>query len=348
VSVTQPLGWHWEWVRPEPLEFHRLQRTLPRYRWWRPLLTVGLATVLYVVFTIIVFAVLGAVIALRTSTTGLLAWADALTTMQVTDPMTLAVLLGSVILMAPAVLLAMLITGMRPWRHVLSVEFRLRRRWLLWCLWPAVAVFVGTQALFTAFDAVGALVAGDVAVTTSATTASGWVGWPVYGVSVVVILLLVPLQAATEEFVFRGLLLQTMGGWVRPAWVAAIPSIVLFTMGHGYGWWGQASIIVFAITTVVLAVRTGGLEAGIALHVVNNLISFLVSATGLTGDDTVSGGADSPVLLFQELVLCGAYLWWVCAAAARRRLPNRYNPAAAPVPVWDATPVATSAPEELR
>nr|WP_269453631.1 CPBP family intramembrane glutamic endopeptidase [Pseudoclavibacter sp. 13-3] len=176
----------------------------------------------------------------------------------------------------------------------------------------------------------------------------GWVGWPAYAVLFCMIVVLVPLQAATEELVFRGLILQTVGGWLRQPWLAAIPSIVLFTAGHGYGFWGQLSIVVFAVTTVWLAIRTGGLEASVALHVINNALLFLVQATGITGDDTLEGSVDSPIVLLQEVILCSSYLCWVLFAARRRRIDNTYHPPARPVPVWhgfELSGTASSAPE---
>ncbi|KAB1658424.1 CPBP family intramembrane glutamic endopeptidase [Pseudoclavibacter sp. CFCC 11306] len=330
----QPLGWHWEWVRPEPLQFHRLQLSLPNYRWWRPLLTLLLAVVYYLVLSVLLFVVYG--IAMFANSRSGLAGLEGLDTSRVTDPMTLSLLLVSVILMAPAVLLACLSTGLRPWRHMLSVTSRIRWRWMLWCVMPAVVTFVGTQLLVSVLTIIASLTTGGISdhEASELSSTQGWVGWPTYVVLLGMIIVLVPLQAATEEIVFRGLILQTVGGWVRRPWLAAIPSVLLFTAGHGYGFWGQLSIVVFAVTTVWLTIRTGGLEASIALHVVNNVLLFVVQATGITGDDTLEGSADTPIVLFQEVILCGSFLCWVLIAARRRRIDNTFHPAPHPVPVW--------------
>jgi hypothetical protein len=40
----------------------------------------------------------------------------------------------------------------------------------------------------------------------------------------------------------------------------------------------MADIFLFAVTAGWLTVRTGGLEAGIALHTLNNLLAFLLPA----------------------------------------------------------------------
>jgi uncharacterized membrane protein (UPF0136 family) len=81
-----------------------------------------------------------------------------------------------------------------------------------------------------------------------------------------------------------------------------------------------------------LTIRTGGLEAAIALHVLNNLLAFGISAAvvdGLSSDDTA---ADAPwqlaiadmasVLLFAAIVL----------RLARSRPPQRLSPPAAMSP----------------
>jgi hypothetical protein len=47
----------------------------------------------------------------------------------------------------------------------------------------------------------------------------------------VVILLLVPLQAAAEEYIFRGYLMQSIGRWLRhPAFAILLP-VPLFVLG---------------------------------------------------------------------------------------------------------------------
>ncbi|WP_203798122.1 CPBP family intramembrane glutamic endopeptidase [Actinoplanes couchii] len=68
-------------------------------------------------------------------------------------------------------------------------------------------------------------------------------------------------------------------------------SSLLFGLAHGLGSpWLLADTILFGLVTAFLTIRTGGLEAAIALHVVNNLAGFtLAHVTGTmdtTGDPT--------------------------------------------------------------
>ena len=91
------------------------------------------------------------------------------------------------------------------------------------------------------------------------------------------ILLLTPLQAAGEEYCFRGYLTQAFGGPAsgRRASAVLVPAL-LFGLAHGIGQSPPVFFDRFAFGLVagILVIRTGGLEAGIAMHVLNNLLAF--------------------------------------------------------------------------
>lgn len=97
-----------------------------------------------------------------------------------------------------------------------------------------------------------------------------------YWVFLVVIVLTSPLQAAAEEFFFRGYLLQAFQALApRAPWFGVICSAALFALFHGTQ---NAPLFLdrfaFGLLAGVLVVRTGGLEAGIGAHVINNLMAF--------------------------------------------------------------------------
>ncbi|MDO4260213.1 MAG: type II CAAX endopeptidase family protein [Actinomycetaceae bacterium] len=92
---------------------------------------------------------------------------------------------------------------------------------------------------------------------------------------IIILLLLVPIQSSVEEYLCRGWIQQTLGSWKAPAWLALIISTVLFTILHPqYGPMGLTFVGTMGLCMGWLAIRTGGLEAAIALHVVNNYLSF--------------------------------------------------------------------------
>lgn len=108
-------------------------------------------------------------------------------------------------------------------------------------------------------------------------------------VMVLLVLVLIPFQAAAEEYVFRGYLMQLVGGWLRhPAFAILFP-VPLFVLGHGYDVWGAASVGMFAIVAAWLTWRTGGLEAAISLHIVNNVLIFLLGSVALVDANATSG-----------------------------------------------------------
>ena len=97
-------------------------------------------------------------------------------------------------------------------------------------------------------------------------------GWLVF---LLVLLITSPLQAIAEEVFFRGYLLQAIGSAAGRAWVGIVVSALLFAFFHG----SQSPALfadrfVFGLLAGWLVLRTGGLEAGIAAHVVNNLFAF--------------------------------------------------------------------------
>jgi membrane protease YdiL (CAAX protease family) len=153
----------------------------------------------------------------------------------------------------------------------------------------------------------------------------------------VVILLTTPLQAIGEEYAFRGYAMQAFGSLTRSPWFAILLSAVLFTAAHG----SQnvpllADRFAFGLLAGYLVWRTGGLEAGIALHVWNNLVAF---GFGLAFGDiqqlltaTDASWWNLPLTVTQN----GVYLVLVLLVAKRMGIDNRTRP---PVLVDETAPV---------
>ena len=119
---------------------------------------------------------------------------------------------------------------------------------------------------------------------------------------------LTPLQAAGEEFFFRGWILQNVGSWFpnRGAGLIAgtVVSVVAFSAAHGSpDPWVLASLAVFATTACLVTWRTGGLEAAIAIHAVNNVGVFgLVIMRGGWNEAFISGTSKgSPISFLIDL-----------------------------------------------
>ncbi|MET9453181.1 CPBP family intramembrane glutamic endopeptidase [Streptomyces cinerochromogenes] len=297
----------------EQLPYHRLARLSPRYGWWRPLLGTLVVAVTYVVALVVLMflsTAVGLAMGYREDADG---WPEF-------GPVSGTALdLLSIAVGIPVVLLAVRWIGKRPAGTVSSVAGRLRWRWLLLCVLTAVPVL-------------GLAMAGMFLLPADGEPESQWVGWPAFARALAMLVLLVPVQAAAEEYVFRGWLTQTAGAFLRSPWAAILPQAVLFAAAHGLGTpWGFADLVVFALAAGWLTWRTGGLEASIALHTVNNLFSFGVAAAVVGGLDSDETAADAGWQLVALDVLSialytAAVAWWL-----RRRRLDRTAPAPQPV-----------------
>jgi membrane protease YdiL (CAAX protease family) len=204
--------------------------------------------------------------------------------------------------------------GLRP-RWLSSIRPRLRWTYLLACFGISFVALIATilvSALLPSAGA-GAEMAGELNEFT-----------PEIRDFLLVVLLLTPLQAAAEEYAFRGYLLQAFGGFVRhPAFAVGLSSL-LFALAHGIGQDIPIFFDRFAFGAVAgtLVIVTGGLEAGIAMHVLNNWLAFGAAlAYGDMGSAlNPTGGTwwSIPVTLTQSLVYL-ALAWWVARLMGVKR-----------------------------
>jgi membrane protease YdiL (CAAX protease family) len=296
---------------PEPgvaiveLPYHRLYRAQPTYRWWRPLVAIVMTAVFFLGVSILV-AIPVFIVLFATDTIDFLSPTAAgdltqLISPDVARPWTLVFGLGSIILVLPLVPVALRIAGIRSTGvrvNILhSVLFRLRWRWLLVALIPAAVVWVVTFA-----GQIGIGVALGEELLPFSTDV------PTYLISLLIVLLLVPVQAATEEYLYRGVLLQSVGAWVRFAPVTIVVSAVLFGFSHAYDEWGIATVAVMGIGFAVVTIRTGGLEAGIAMHTVNNVAAFAVMGTGMFGPTGITEETGGPFGFVAQVVTVALWL----------------------------------------
>jgi membrane protease YdiL (CAAX protease family) len=87
----------------------------------------------------------------------------------------------------------------------------------------------------------------------------------------VCLLVVAGVTPIVEEFVFRGVLLQSFRGEVS-FWFAAVLSSLAFTLMHE-SWADLPFLFVFAMVAALLVRRSGGLLGPMVLHCVNNAIA---------------------------------------------------------------------------
>jgi membrane protease YdiL (CAAX protease family) len=166
--------------------------------------------------------------------------------------------LGIATLIPIAWVLMMGVHQVRP-RWLSSVQPRIRWRYLIGCLVVAVVALNGVLALSVLVDGEDLRFAPQ----------------PGFGLFLVVILLTSPLQAIAEEVYFRGYLMQALGSLVAQPWFGVVVSALVFALLHGVQNPALfASRLAFGLLAGALVWRTGGLEAGIAAHIVNNVFAY--------------------------------------------------------------------------
>jgi membrane protease YdiL (CAAX protease family) len=288
-----------------PLEYHLILRG-GRWGWWRPLVgvlslavgTILVAPLLIQIPLLVYFAASGQDVL------------DALArTVDLDDPTPLGLAYLNIVLAATIPLTWLLIRtlhGLKP-RWLSSVRPRLRWNFLLVCFGLAFVALIATllvSALLPAQDT-GTEVSGELNDFTRTTRDF-----------LLVVLFLTPLQAAGEEYAFRGYLAQAFGGLFRSRIAAVVIPAILFAFAHGVGQTPPIFFdrLAFGLVAGTLVILTGGLEAGIAMHVLNNWLAFGIAlAYGDMGSSlNPTGGTwwSIPVTLTQSLVYLGL-AWWV-------------------------------------
>lgn len=289
------------------MPYHRLALTWPRASRWRPVLGLAYA-VLACVVLFVVIAVIAVVVVLTTGTDNI---SDAPDRIDLYQPVQFTAAMGSIIALALAACFGFKLAGGAPLGLLSSVGGGLRWTWLGRCLVGAGVVILAQVLVGVGVDR---LFPTDPPSTGASEPAGDWL-------LLVLILLLVPLQSAAEEYLFRGVLMQTIGAWLRhPAWAIVLP-VPLFVVGHSYDLPGQVSVATFALVSGWLVWRTGGLEAAIALHVANNVI---VCAMGWAGwYDLNASQTDWTGTLLSTLGALGYALWVSSVPATTGGMPSQ-------------------------
>ncbi|TDC60002.1 CPBP family intramembrane metalloprotease [Actinomadura sp. GC306] len=337
----------WTADPPPGTPYHRMART-GAHRWWRPL--VGSVTVLVLGMGLMVgFLLVGEIVAWAVTGEGLdlSGEGDALFGNDTAD---VAANLAVIALFLPVTLFVAWGVQRRRPGTLSSVAGRLRWKWMLVCSGLAIGYCI---AAFAAM-----LVTDQFVVTESTGGDEEWVGWGRFLLPALLILLLVPFQAAAEEYLIRGWILQAVGSWTledarnkvgralsvvfRTPWPGILVGSLVFMALHEYTGWGAVDIFAFAVITAWMTVRTGGLEAAIALHVFNNLLAFLFAAA--LGQLDIEQGA-----LPWEVAMVDIALMALFAAAAIRLARRMRVQTVTAGPAEDDTPATTagSSPAQL-
>jgi uncharacterized protein len=286
----------------------------PLYRWWKPLLC--LLLVIPLALFMMGLAIVPVLIAVW------ITGADLIATMDIANlgPIGFIYLNLSLIVFIPASGLSIwIVHGIRP-RFLSSVAGGIRWKWLLRC----VAVILPLWALYAGLAA--------LAEPPSSPPPDQWAAL------LVIVLLMTPLQAAGEEYLFRGWIMQNVGAWfARPMVglvVSLIVSAVAFSSAHlSPDPWILGTIACLGLAAGIATWRTGGLEAAIAIHAVNNVLSYVVVMIFGGWSEAFVGpqSTGTPMMLVLALAVSGIALALVLWQAKRAGIQPNYQPPTRPV-----------------
>ena len=299
---------------------HRLGRW-GRHGWVRPIL--GLIAAVVSLFILAQLVGLGFAVWFAITGTDI---GDGLNRLADTDHVTPSSLAYLNLTLACAIPATMLVTwllhGLRPgWLG--SVLPRIRWRWMFICLGLAVLALFATLVVGAFLPAQG----GDG--TDMDGSLNAWT--TTVRDFVIVVVFLTPLQAAGEEYAFRGYLTQAFGGLFRQRWAAVLLPAVLFALSHG----AQDLPVffdrfAFGVVAGILVIATGGLEAGIAMHVLNNFLAFglALAYSDMSSALNPTGGSwwTIPVTLTQSLTYLALAIWAARKLGVRRTVDRGPTP----------------------
>jgi membrane protease YdiL (CAAX protease family) len=188
---------------------------------------------------------------------------------------------GSVIVCGIALIRGVTRSHRRPWLTLVTTERRLD--------WRRIAIGAGAQA---------AIAAAQLALVHLAT---GWPwrfavpdAWPL----ALLMLLLIPWQAASEEILFRGYLTQTLGRLVRSRTAIAVGVGLLFGALH-LNVYGPLTVPYFFILSLVfsaVSLRDNRLELAVGGHAAMNFLAIASAGFAPLAPAVVAAGG--PVMPF--------------------------------------------------
>lgn len=249
--------------RNEPFENH--YRTA-HDRWW-----IGLVGIIATIVVFFAVSIVGGIIAVAIDiATGATSQEDAMAGKITNTPLLLLTVNLSLIVGGLVALLAHRILHKQPWSRMFSVLPRMRWKWWGLSLACTVPLFVLYMGIGFLFDNSAIMGSGDSSFTFDGTALA----------YLLIIVLTTPFQAAAEEVMFRSYIPRVFGSWIPRVGgaVGVIVATILFTLAHGASDpWLWAYYAVFGLVMAALTHFSGGIEAPVVVHAVNNVTMFIIA-----------------------------------------------------------------------
>ena len=302
---------------PEPRSYPLMLRTW-NYRWWKPVLGLALGLLLFLVVQTLLLGILFVGEFLEGGSAPLMDRVNEAAQLEEVTPWSMLFLnLGLASLTLVVWVVMRVVHGMR-FRWLTSVQPGMRWKFFFACLGIAVLVLLASLVL-------GHFLPGD----TDSVEGTAAVPRGQLLAVAIVILLTTPLQAIGEEYGFRGYLMQVFGSLTGSRVAALLASAVLFSLAHGPQnfplFFDRFAFGLVAGLTVILL---GGLEAAIAMHILNNLAAFAVGVAYDELADMLTISESSWWQLVDTTVRNGLFLLLALWVGRRMGLRNKTAPPA--------------------
>lgn len=274
-------------------DFTTYPKTFEKYKWYKPILVFIVGLILYLIFLSIIFAIFGKIYGNNAINNALLSGYESMDT----SDMASYVSYLPIAMFIPTLYIASKIVKDRPFSSYGSS----RGGWNWKLYFKSLTIpFV----VFLIYGIITLLLSGGKRVPTQM-TALGFI----------ICLFLVPLQCIGEEYVNRGLFMQTFGSWFNIPILAVILQSIFFTTLHGYNPTGMLGIFITGIVYGLLAWKTYGIETSSALHSINNL--YIMTYVSLGFENATSNVSISGFLISITLTIVSAALLYY--------ISNRYG-----------------------
>lgn len=294
------------------------------HRWWKPLLSLLFVVAAYVVPLLAVSLLIAIVLGVQDAMGGGSALLRDLMALDMNNPGVMAYSMLTLAWFIPVALIAVRVVHGVKAGYLSSVAGRFRWGWAATCLLVTVPLWVAVYGVQLLLEGV------------RLTDLNPPDNWPLL---LAIILLLVPLQSAGEEYVFRGYMTQAFGSWFKHRWVAlfvpSVFSVAFFALLHGsLDPLVLLDLSLFAGAAVYITWRTGGLEAAVAVHATNNVLIFIGTMMagdlniGIVGEESTQSGGS----LLWSALLIGLAAVGLTLLAKWRGVQRQFEPVPVPAP----------------
>ena len=264
-------------------DFITYPKTFEKYRWYKPILVLIISFIAYLVFSVILIVAFGAMFG--ESYTNNILLSDGYESMN--NPIGLVFSSLIVAVMIPSLYIGAKIVRDRPFSSYVSSRGG-------WNYKLYLKAFIIPFIIITAYTLIQCAI---------------WGADPngAYYFSVTLLIasiIVVPLQCIAEEYIFRGLFMQTFGAWFKIPLAAIILQAIVFTLGHEYNMVGQIEILVSGLIYGFFTWKTNGIEVSSAMHTANNFSLALSGMLGLTAATSALHATDVIVSIIFDIALC--------------------------------------------